>query len=431
MPALSLTTHFRHNIFRSISILCFIVSTAGIADEVDTDSSGKILDFQEAYCYALSNNIKTVGVEVEWDIKGAERLQVGLYPNPELNISVDGPSNGNWNDTGNDVSIWLTQLFELGGKRRARVRVADAVLYETCWALQMAKCDLYADVMHAFINVAVAQEKLNLTKDFQNIAEQSLDCLSNKSNYGKISALDAKKAEIALKMAKLAYNKRFAELQKTKTELAALWNSNHPDFASVSYELFNIVPPLPYHQLADELENNPELSRAHAEVSKAWEILALERTKRIPNMAIYLGVSTTRNFHDPALSFGLSIPLPIFDRNQGNIARADHELNQVMLKQTDLINRLKVRMKILYREWNIAYQQAADLKEILDTVASERYKLTEERYLIGHSDFLDFLDARTTYFNIKQEYLDAVEEYHHKRAEVMQLLAKCCSEVLT
>lgn len=426
MPSFS----FRQKIFRSLSILCYIVSPFGIADEVDADLPGTILEFQEAYNCALSNNLKTVGVEADWDIRGAERLQVSLYPNPELNISVDGPSNGlNWNTSGNDLSIGITQLFELGGKRRARVRVADAALYETSWALEIAKCDLYADVMHAFINVAIAQERLNLTKDFQHIAEQSLECLSNKINYGKISPLDAKKTEIALKMANLTYNKRVAELKNARNELASLWNSSQPEFASVNYELFDIVPPLPYQQLAEELEKNPELSLAHAEVSKAWEILELERTKRIPNMAIYLGVSTTRNFRDPAVSFGLSIPIPIFDRNQGNIARADHELNQVMMKQTDLVNRLKVRMKVLYREWNNAYQQAADLKDILDTVAIETFKLTEERYLLGKTDFLDFQDARTTFFNIKQQYLDAVEEYHHKRAEVIQLLAKCCSEV--
>jgi cobalt-zinc-cadmium efflux system outer membrane protein len=253
--------------------------------------------------------------------------------------------------------------------------------------------------------------------------------MTSKSNCGKTSPLEGKKADIAFKMAKLTCNKRFAELQRAKTKLTAFWNCTQTQFGQVDYDLFSIKAPLPFCQLAEELENNPELTRAQAEVAKAWEIIQLEQARRFPDMAIYVGVSTTRNFHDPSLSLGVSIPLPIFDRNQGNIARADLEMNQMMLKQTDLINQLKIRIKIAYREWFTAYQQAADLKEILDTTASEAFKLVEERYELGDCDFLDLLDAKTALFNIRLQYLEAVEVYHHKRAEVMQLLAKCCSDV--
>lgn len=414
----------------TISVLYLAFSSIGIADEVDVDSQ-VTLEFQEAYGFALTNSIKLMSAEVEVDIRQAEKLQVGLRPNPILNISLNGPSNANnWSDSnGNDFSIGLTQLFELGGKRKARVRVAEAAQCETSWNLEIAKCDLYANVMHAFIDTALAQEKLALANDFQSIAEQSLTCTTSKISCGKVPLLDVKKAEIALKMAKLNYNKRFADLQRAKSDLASLWNSNQPQFGRVEYDLFNIAPPSPYYQLMEELEKNPELARAHVEVSKAWEIVRLEQARRIPDMAVYVGVCTTRNLHDPSLSLGVNIPLPIFDRNQGNIARADLELNQVMLKQDDLVNRLKIRMKILYREWSAAYRQVADLKEIMDTTANETFELAEERYILGNSDFLNFLDARTTLFSIKQQYLDAVEEYHHKRAEIMQLLAKCCSEV--
>lgn len=421
----------RKKFFRTITIVCFALNSVGIADEIDVIPLQTTLEFQEAYSYALTKNLKAMDAEVEVEIRQAEKLQVGLRPNPQLSISLDGPSNGNnWNNSDNDISIGLTQLFELGGKRRARVRVAEAAQFETSWGLEIAKCDLYADVLHAFIETAAAQERLMLSKDFQNIAEQSLQCISSKNECGKIPLLDAKKANIAFKIAKLASSKRTSDFQNAKIKLASLWNSNQPHFDHVEYDLFNTPAPPPYGQLTEELENNPELARAQAEVTKAWEMTNLQKTQRIPDMAVYVGVCTARNFHDPALSLGVNIPLPIFDRNQGNIARAGHELTQVIFKQNDLINKLKVRMKILYRDWTLAYQQAAELREIIDTVANEAYFLAEERYALGKSDFLDFLDARSTLFSLRQEYLDAVEEYHHKRTEIMQLLAKCCSEVI-
>lgn len=417
-------------LFSKAFALCLLTFSIGIADEVDVEIPQAILTLQEAYDYALTNNLRVKVEELEIGIREAETLQVGLHPNPILGFSVDGPSGSNWGFyENNDISLGITQLFELAGKRKARVRVAEAAQCETNWSFEITKCDLYAKVMHAFIKAAVAQEMLKLAHHFQSIAEQSYSCICEKTSCGKAPLLDLKKSEVELKMSKLALNKRFANFQKAKSELASLWNCTQPQFGQVEYELFKILPPLPYNQLSEELENSPELSRAHAEVSKAWEILQLQQKQKVPDVAMYLGVSTTRNFHDPALSVGVTIPIPLFDRNQGNIARADLELNQLMIKQNDLVNQLQIRLKTLYREWSASYRQVIDLKEVLDSVAEETYSLAEERYQLGKSDFLNFLDARTTLYNIRQQYLEAVEEYHHKRAEIMQLLAKCCSEV--
>lgn len=388
----------------------------------------KSLQFREAYQCVIDNAMRIKAAEAEIGIREAEQLQAGLYPNPNLTIAADElGGSSRWDD--NAMSIGITQLFLMGGKRSARLRVADAAQSETRWELEIMKCDLYAELQHAFINSAAAQERLVIAEDLQKIAEQTFETVSSKASLGKASSIDAKKTEIALKTSRLFLTKREAELKQAKLQLAALWNSNSPEFARVDFGLYDISPPPPFNQLAEELNSNPDLSRSHAELSKTWESIELERAQSVPDLAVYIGVSTECFTQDPTLSIGIDIPLPIFDRNQGNIARATHRYNQMIFKQMDLVSQLKTRLAVLYQEWKNAYTQAAQLKDIVETTANETYKLAEESYKLGNSEYLDFLDARATMFNARQQYLDALEAYHHKKTEILRLTAKCCPSV--
>jgi outer membrane protein, heavy metal efflux system len=389
-----------------------------------------VLEFQQAYQYVVTNALKLKAAEAELGIREAERWQAGLYPNPDLTVSFDDIGRSRkWDD--NEFSIGLTQLFELGGKRNARLRVANAAQCQTSWDFEIVKCDLYAELLHAFINTATAQERIAIAFDLLKIAESSFQCISAKAANGKATAIDSKKSEIALKSAQLQLLKRQAIAHQAKTALAALWNSNAATFESIAFPLFNIIPPPPLQALENEIANNPELSKSHAELSKAWELIELERTQQTPDLALYVGVSTEDFYRQPALSIGIDIPLPIFDRNQGNIARASHEYNQILFRQMDFAAQLQARIAVLYEEWTTAYEQAAALQDIVTTTAKETYQLSQESYELGNCDYLEFLDARTTLFNIRQQYLDAIEEYHHKHAEIIKLTTKCCIPILS
>lgn len=391
-------------------------------------TSQQALEFHHAYQYTMTNAMKFKAAEAELGIRDAERLQAGFYPNPSLSMSVnDIGQSTRWDN--NEITIGLTQQFELGGKRLARLRFADAAHDETSWNLEIIKCDLYVDLLHAFINMAIAQERLAVAVDLEKIATQSLECISCKAIHGKASPIDIRKSEIASKTSQLQRLKRQAEIQQAKIQLGAFWNDSTIEFENVNFPLFDLTPPSEFQNLAEELVNNPELAKSYATLSKTWELIKLERTQQVPNMSLYVGVSTENWYQDPALNVGISIPLSIFDRNQGNIARATHEYNQAIFNQMDLLNQLKSRLAILHKEWTIAYEQAIELKDILMNMTQETSRLAEESYQLGNIEYLEFLETKTTAFDTSMQYLNAIEEYHHKRAEVLRLLAKCGSTI--
>lgn len=416
------TKSFSKKLFRTL-VFSTTLSCLISADE----STAKRLEFQEAYQYVLENAMRLKGTEAQVGIREAEQLQARVYPNPNLNMTANElGGSGKWDN--NELSLGLSQLFLMGGKRSARMRVAEAATCESRWDMEIMKCDLYTELLHAFIDTAVAQERVTIARDLYKIAERSFDCIKNKSSHGKGTVIEAKKSEIALKMSSLSLAKYEAELEKTKLQLAGFWNSVDPQFERVDYAIYQISPPPPIQELTRELESNPELSKTHAELSKAWESIDFERAEGVADVAVYVGVATERFTRDPTLNIGVTIPLTIFDKNQGNIARATHQYNEVIFKQMDLKNQLRTKLIVLHQEWTNAYRQAAELKGIVATIVNEVYELSQESYELGNCEYLEFLDAKVTLFNIREQYLNSIEAYHHKKAEILRLTAKsCCS----
>jgi cobalt-zinc-cadmium efflux system outer membrane protein len=163
---------------------------------------------------------------------------------------------------------------------------------------------------------------------------------------------------------------------------------------------------------------------------KAWEIVALERSRRFPDMAVQVALNTERSYRDPALFLGFQIPLPVYEHNQGNICKAEHERNQILFRQFDLANQLNNRLELSHQEWCTAYEQTIALQELVATAAAESYQLAHESYQAGKVEYLALLDARSAWHSLQMQYLDALEECHRKRADTLKLTAKCCPNLL-
>lgn len=380
------------------------------------------LEFAPAYQNILSNTFEIKAGDADIIAKEADRWQAGAYQNPALSINLSslGQKQG---DDENQLFIGVTQIIELGGKRKAKLRVAGAGQCASEWNLETLKNNLYIKLLHSFINLAAAQERAVIAMGQQEIAEQTLKTIIAKTTSGKTSGIDEKKAQVAFKNAKLQSLKEQAHLQKAKKQLTALWDCNPPSFETVLFPLHRLLPPPPLEILLSTLKCNPELIRSEAESALASELVHLERSKRIPDIAIQVGVSTEKFVEEPALTVGFGIPLPLFDRNEGNISRASYEHLQAIYKQMDLAKQMENTLAILHQEWLWAYEQALFLKTSILPTAEESFNLAQESYKEGKLDYLNLLEARNALFDVQQQYVDAVEEYHHKRTEVFKLTA--------
>lgn len=374
------------------------------------------LSFETAYQDILHNTYELKGAEIEITAKEADRWQAGTYPNPVLAATLSSVGRDQ-NGTENYLFVNVTQIVELGGKRSARLRVAGASQCSSQWTVEIVKNELFGKLLNTFIDTAVAQERLTL-------AEQALQAASAKKEVAN-SGMEEKKAQVARHAALLAHKRQLSALQKARHQLVSLWDTNPPVFDSVSFPLFQISPPPPLEMLIEHLNSHPKILKAEAEAAFACELVSLEKSKKIPDIAVQVGVSTERFTHEPALTLGVGIPLPLFDRNEGNISRASYEQLQASYKHLDIKTELQASLKMTYYEWTAAYEQASILKDSILPAAHEALQLAQESCQEGKTDLPNLLEIHAVLFDIQQQYLNAVEEYHHKRAEALHLSASC------
>ena len=387
-----------------------------------------VLNLDDAYQYILEVNFGLKSTEAKVQAKKGEKRQAGASPNPSLEIELEdiGRMSGG---SENELFVGITQVVETAGKRSARIRVANADLCMADWEYETEKKDLLAEIVHSFITMASVQERVALAQKQEKIAEHFFSAVVEKLRFGKSSAIEQKRAEIALKTAKINLNRQKANLNKAKRELASLWNNTPPLFDEVSFPLYRLHAPPTLEMLNQQLEASPVLAQAAAKTTRATEIVSLEKAQRIPDVALTVGVTAEKFVQEPALAVGFAMPIPIFNSNKGNINRAYNEQIQAIYEQMDTEASLKAELAAHYEDWIGSYEQATALREAVLPTADESFQLAQTGYNEGKFNYLQYLDANSTFIDVREQYLDAITEYHHKRTEVLRLIAACsCDE---
>ncbi len=386
----------------------------------------RVIDLETAIRRAWSNAPALNMAEDAIRSMQAEELQEGVFPNPEISVGVDDFNNVVYRRQEGDyeISYNLSQLIELGGKRSARQKLATQATLVTQREYEIQRQDLRLAVVTAFVEVMGAQENLMVVQDQFKLAQQALHAASCKAEAGKVPNLEAKKAEIALSRTLLLQERAQRNLGLTKKRLSAIWGSNCPDFDGVWLPFYEICPLPTLHSLCARLQNqgaNPDLAKLEAEAEAACAAETLERAKKIPDVVLSAGYNQYR-LGNNSVSVGISFPLPIFDRNQGHICRAQWDLQQVLDAQQAELNRLHLALADAHEEWTNAYQDAHILKEEVLPMTLAAFENSKEGYLQGKTDYLDLLDTQRTYFETHEEYIKVLVDYHQKQAVIQRIV---------
>jgi outer membrane protein, heavy metal efflux system len=401
--------------------ILFLLANVFFFTKIQAESPALVcenIDYSQAVHRLLIHSNLLKASEFGVEVKEASEYQMGLMHNPIFSIEYD---NGDKDDKA-ELTYVLTQTFELGGKHSLEKQIATIETYTAMWNHEITKLDLLLTFTHAFIDAAAAQEKLKLALEQSRLAEQSLNCVQERSSQGKTSALDQKKSKIQYSCKSIAKAKAQQILEIAKKKIALMWGISQPNFKEVNFPFYN-TPPLPiFQELETCLSSSPEFSKVQLERWAAEAITELERANRYPDLEVSAGVSTERTHRSPSFFVELSLPLPIFEQNQGNISSAIFREWQAVHLEENFIAELKSNLFSSYREWQIAFEESEALKEIVHSSVEENVEGTREGYESGKFDKLDLLEVQRASLEVKDQYIDALAEYHHKKAETLRLV---------
>lgn len=374
------------------------------------------LTLQSAIAMSMASNAELSAARRELEATEGPVLQGGARPNPELSFLLEGTQRATRTTT-----LLINQPIELGAKRAARISAAERGSDIAAAELAAKRADLRATVVSAFYDVLLAQEHIKLAGDSTDLARRAADAASKRVQAGKISPVEETKARVAEATARLEAAQAASELRLSRQRLAATWGDASPRFDRVASD--HVLATVPtFEAVSARLAASPSLRRAQIEVQRRSALSDLERAKRIPDLTVSLGVKRDEQLGLHQAVIGLSIPLPLFDRNQGNLLEAlrREDKSRDELAAADI--QLKSAVARARGRLETADAEARTIREQVLPGAQGAYDAATQGFESGKFNFLDVLDAQRTLFQGKAQYLRARGEAHRAAADIDRLL---------
>jgi cobalt-zinc-cadmium efflux system outer membrane protein len=381
------------------------------------------LRLDQAIRYAIEHNPTLSAARREVTAIDGQVLQGSLRPNPEFMYQADDVSR-----VGRTSTAEVGVPFETGGKREARVRAAGLGREVALADLGSAELRLRSAVIAAFFDVLAAQELRATSEEGVRLAQRATDIAAKRVAAGKISPVEETRARVAEAAARVALNQSESELRNSRRRLASLWGNTAPNFSEAIGDVEALVEAPNAEAILARLANAPQLRRAQRELERRKSLVTLEQARSVPDFTVSVGVKRSLDVPGEQALVALKVPLPMFNRNQGNLQEAlrreDKAAEELQATQTAL------SASALQALENVsARRRDADLlrTEVLPGARST-YEAATIGFENGKFSFLEVLDAQRTLIAAKSQYLIALANFHRAQAELESLIGELTSD---
>ena len=347
-------------------------------------------------------------------------VQVGLPPNPQVGYS--GQQLGS-RGLAEQNGVILQQEIVRGGKLRLGREVVSREILRAEQELAALEQRVRTDVRSAAFAVLVAQRQVELNQELVTIAEAALDNVEKLLAAKLASRIEKLQAELEVQQAQVVLNNSRNRYSSTWRSLTAVLGRPGFPTRSVVGELIPDIDRLTWEEsLANLQSTSPEIGAAAAEIERARSALARARVEPISNVTVQGLIQRDNAIGGTDGAIQVTLPIPVFNKNQGGIREAESQLGVSMQAlrrlELDLQNRLA---PVFERYDNSVGQVERYRKQILPT-AEENLKLTRQAYDAGDVTYLSLLTAQRAYFQINAAYVESLGEYWHARTMIDGLM---------
>ena len=388
--------------------------------------SGGSITLAEALARTLRGSPELAAYNFELRAAEARILQAGLRPNPEVGLDIENPTGSGAYKSGDQMenTLTLSQLIELGGKRPARIFEAEAGRAVVEWEYQVKRVEVLKATTLAFIDALAAQRRLELAEEVVKVSGEAVTLTEQRVGVGKVSTVEAIRARVAVSSAQIEVEQARRDIATARGNLAAQWGAREADFGAVRGNLSQHKDAPSLHTLRQRLLGNPDLARWTAEREKREAILVKEQTLARPDITLKAGPRMEGKGEDATFVAGFSIPLPISNRNQGNIAEAQANLAKLAEEKRAAEARAFAALNEAFQKLMGASREIAILEESVIPGAQDAEKQLNDGYAAGRFTQFEVLDARRTLNTARVQQLRALADFQKARAEIDALTAR-------
>lgn len=371
---------------------------------------------------ALARNLALLAQRYDITIAEARLLQARLRPNPRLSVEnnfldllgahykpEEGPVGPAETDT---VLYWE---IETAGKRRLRTEVARQAVESARAGFLDARRALLLDVQNGFLDLVLAKENVRTLREILQTFENLVKINRTRFEAGEIARVELLRSEVAALQFRNQLRQAELRARQESVRLQRLMGRPAPSAGfDVAAEVRRDAPAGSLDELvAAALAARPDLAALRREVERLDAETRLQRALARPN--VDFGVSHHKQyvgrFPGQTAGFRFEIPLPLLNRNQGEIERARQEREQAAARVRALEQQIRAEAASAWEQYLTARQLLEAIeKEMLGQAVRVRDTI-EFSYRRGEASFIDLLDAQRTLSETMQGYNEARVEY--------------------
>jgi Outer membrane protein len=351
-------------------------------------------------------------------IAEAEKMESGLKPNPSLTVSGEnfplGPAPKGFEfGSGVDWFAVYTQTFETGGKRNLRVSLAEHNLEVAQGEASAVERRVVFEVKVAYQRVASARLRVELLRENHTSLSQIAGLNEVRVKEGYIAEGDLIKARLEAQRVEFQLRRAGLEYVRTKIELLRAMGASSFEEGELSFEIaeeLNFQPvSINTTLLREAAMRLPQVQAAQSRVERAQSLLRLEQARVRPDITASVGYK--RNGPDSALYAAVSAPLPLYNRNQAQIARAHAEVEAARAELQYAHNTVLAELAAARRSVEFNQKQVESLRAEFLSLADESRSVSLAAYREGAVDLLVLLDAQRVRGQAQELYFQALYDY--------------------
>jgi len=380
-------------------------------------SEQKTITVEELQQMALQNNPTFAQSAANIQAAEGRKKQSGLYPNPTVGYQGEQIRGGSFH--GGEQGFFVQQDIVMGGKLGLNRKIFDQELKQAQTEAEEQRLRVVTNVRMAYIQALAAQQTLQLRYNLSRLADDAVETSHQLANVGQADAPDVLESEVEAQQAQLALTMAEQNQQRIWKALSAVVGNPRLPLMQLEGKLEDTLP-VKAEELVEKIVNeSPAVRIAEIGVKRAEAALAREKREPIPDLQLRGGMQQNGELLSApnGRSVGLQgfadvgVRIPIFNRNQGNIATAK--------ANADRANREVERVKLVMREraatvvQNYIFSQSAvdRYRNQMIPRAQRAYEMYTKKYQDMAAAYPQVLIAQRTLMQLEVSYVNALESF--------------------
>jgi len=386
------------------------------------------LSLQDAFSIAVKNNPFYQTEKYNLEIAKAAITTAGLHLNPSLSVASSVVPSSKYFVTGTgffapdnrQMSYQISKNFQVGGQLKYKVQSAESELVVAKSNLSQSEWNLLGTVAAKWLDVWYAGEKVRLITKAKINSDTLLIVNKIRLKNQVITTTEYTRTQINDEQYRIMQLSALQLLKSESNNLSSMLGINDNFFIDKKEKWFPAILPQNYDSLLRlALDNRKEIQVSKNLADKAKINVSLQQSIAKPQPQVGLNYSPQNRV--PYVGLFVAIPLPISDKNQGEIARAKIAVNQADALTNAYILQISNEVRNAYDEY-LTNKNSWEKYSELNQKSEDVLKIVKMSYLKGGTTILDYLEAEQTWFDMQSQYYEAMFKF---RKSYLQLLFTC------